>query len=52
MSKGMKIAVTVLTAFFGLSFLHIWLNIGFEKFRWKGKEAPESSFRVGFLPVT
>jgi len=52
MPKGIKITVTVLALFFGLSLLHVWLNIGFEKFSWRRASDSEASFRVGFLPVT
>jgi len=53
MSKGLKLASVVLGGFLTLSFLHVWLNVGFENLRWRRRaEASEKSFRVGFLPVT
>lgn len=52
MNKGFKIVAAVLAAFMGLTFLHVWLNIGFDKFMPKAAGESEGSFRVGFLPVT
>jgi hypothetical protein len=52
MSKGMRIVVGVFTAFVTLSLLHVWLNIGFDKFYFTAAKNIEQSFRVGFLPVT
>lgn len=52
MSKGLKIIVTVLAIFIGISILHVWLNIGFDKLGFGGRAGDERSFRVGFLPVT
>jgi hypothetical protein len=52
MSKGLKIVVGVLLAFLSLSFLHVWLNIGFAKMGFTSAETEEASFRVGFIPVT
>jgi hypothetical protein len=52
MSKGIKIILAVLVMFAGLTFLHVWLNIGFEKLRFGTSEAAKTNFRVGFLPVT
>jgi len=51
MSKGLRLSLGVLAAFLCLSVLHVWLNVGFEKFGLFSEEA-EASFRVGFLPVT
>jgi hypothetical protein len=48
----MKIISGVLFAFISLSFLHVWLNIGFTKLGLTRSEETEKSFRVGFLPVT
>jgi len=52
MSKGLKIIIVVLAAFAGLSFLHVWLNIGFKNLGFGESEGSEASLRVGFLPVT
>jgi hypothetical protein len=52
MSKGLKIIIVVLAAFAGISFLHVWLNIGFGKLGFGSSEGAEMSLRVGFLPVT
>ena len=52
MSKGVRIITGMLAAFAGISFLHIWLNIGFEKLGFKSSDKSEASLRVGFLPVT
>jgi hypothetical protein len=51
MHKGIKLGVPVLAAFIAVTFLHVWLNIGFEKLGFVSK-SDESSFRVGFIPVT
>jgi hypothetical protein len=51
MSKGFKIVLGVLLAFLTISVLHVALNIGFDKLRLTSHKV-ESSFRVGFLPVT
>lgn len=52
MSKGSKIIASVLVAFAGISVLHVWLNIGFDKLIGKSSDKGNASFRVGFLPVT
>lgn len=52
MAKGWKIVFGVAAWFVCLSFLHAWLNVGFDKFRLGGAGRAENSFRVGFLPVT
>ena len=52
MSKGLKITLAVLVSFFALTFLHLWLNIGFDKLGWTKSEKAANTFRVGFLPVT
>jgi hypothetical protein len=52
MSKGMKIVLLVLAMFLGISILHVWLNIGFDKLGFGGRKQDETTFRVGFLPVT
>ncbi len=52
MSKGLKITLAVLVSFLGLTFLHLWLNIGFDRLGWTKSDKAQSSFRVGFLPVT
>ncbi|HYY99406.1 MAG TPA: hypothetical protein VE642_12470 [Pyrinomonadaceae bacterium] len=51
MSKGLRLSLGVLAAFLCLSFLHVWLNIGFDKFGLFADKS-EEAFRVGFLPVT
>ena len=51
-SKGLNIVLAVLATFLLISLLHVWLNIGFDKLRWGGDEKAQSSFKVGFLPVT
>jgi hypothetical protein len=50
MSKGLRFVLVVFVAFLGLSLLHVWLNIGFDKFGLGSRRA--ATFRVGFLPVT
>jgi hypothetical protein len=52
MSKGLKIVLAVVALYLGLSFLHVWINIGLDKFLPTRKDKAETSFRVGFLPVT
>ena len=52
MPKGLKIIIVVLAAFASLSFLHVWLNIGFKNLGFGESEGSEMSLRVGFLPVT
>jgi len=52
MSKGVKIIVSLLTTYAALAFLHIWLNVGFDKLAVGGSSQAESPRRVGFLPVT
>jgi hypothetical protein len=52
MSKGLKIGLSVLMSFICLTLLHVWLNIGFEKFGLISSKHATNSFRVGFLPVT
>jgi hypothetical protein len=53
MNKGLKLALGMLAGFFGLTLLHIWLNIGFERFNFmQAGGAHKQTFRVGFLPVT
>ena len=52
MSRGLRLVVVVLAAFLGISFLHVWLNIGFEKLGLSTADKRAEAFRVGFLPVT
>ena len=53
MSKGLRVVLMVFVAFLTISFLHVWLNIGFDKIElFQGKNAQASSLRVGYLPVT
>jgi hypothetical protein len=61
MSKGLKITVIVLLSYLSLSTLHIWLNIGLDKFMpgflvsstaRERASLDKNKFRVGFLPVT
>ena len=52
MSKGFRLMLSVFVAFLCLSILHIWLNIGFQKLNFIGRQQTKSSLRVGFLPVT
>jgi NitT/TauT family transport system substrate-binding protein len=47
-----KVICGVLPAFGCLSVLHVYLNIGFDKFRWDSSRREANSQRVGFLPVT
>ena len=51
MSKGFRIVLIVLLAFLTISVLHVGLNIGFDKLGLTSEKG-ETSFRVGFLPVT
>ena len=51
MSKGLKIILVVLGVYAGITFAHLWLNVGFEHLGLTGT-AKADSFRVGFLPVT
>lgn len=52
MSKMSKVICGVLLAFFSISALHVYLNIGFDKFRLGSSRRGANSQRVGFLPVT
>ena len=52
MSKGLKLVVAVLVIYVGLSFLHVWLNIGIDKVLPSRSDKAKTSLRVGFLPVT
>lgn len=52
MSKVIRLILAVLAVYAGLSFLHVWLNIGLDRFRPAGEGRAKGSFRVGFLPVT
>ena len=52
MSKGLKLGLYVLAAYLCLAVLHVRLNIGLDAFNFTGEGRAESSFRVGFLPVT
>ncbi len=51
MSKFSRLVLSVFVAFLGLSLLHVWLNIGFDKLGFTADQRAET-FRVGFLPVT
>lgn len=51
-SKGPKILLGVFAAFIGLTVLHLWLNIGFDKVLPNSADSSAASYRVGFLPVT
>lgn len=51
MSKKIRIVVGIVAAYLVISFLHVWLNIGFSNFLSNGP-TDSNSFRVGFLPVT
>jgi hypothetical protein len=52
MSKGLRLVLGVLVAFLGLSLLHVWLNIGFQKLNFLSARRASANVRVGFLPVT
>jgi hypothetical protein len=52
MSKGLKIVLMILCAYLTLSFLHVWLNVGFSTLGLIGSDKPDNLMRVGFLPVT
>ena len=52
MSKLTRIFLCVLAAFLAVSFLHVWLNIGFDRLPFSRAAVKKESFRVGFLPVT
>jgi hypothetical protein len=52
MSKLTRIFICVLAAFLAVTFLHVWLNIGFDRLPFPGAAVKKESFRVGFLPVT
>lgn len=55
MSKLSKVALGAVGVALTLTFLHAWLNLGFDPLRKLGlkKEVVEEArFRVGFLPVT
>lgn len=52
MSKGLRLVLVVFVAFLGLSLLHVWLNIGFQKFNFLAAHQQKANMRVGFLPVT
>lgn len=51
-SKGPKILLSVFAGFIGLTLLHLWLNIGFDKLLPGSADSSAASHRVGFLPVT
>ena len=55
MSKLSKVALGAVGVALGLTFLHAWLNLGFDPLRKLGLRqavAEEVRFKVGFLPVT
>ena len=52
MTKNSKLVGGVLLGFAVISFLHVWLNIGFDKLGFRSSSGAELSHRVGFLPVT
>jgi hypothetical protein len=52
MSKRLKIILLVLIVYAGLSFLHVWLNIGLDKLNFVRARNQDATLRVGFLPVT
>ena len=52
MSQPLKIVLVLIAAFLGITVLHVWLNIGFDKLGLKTHGSPASVFRVGYLPVT
>jgi hypothetical protein len=52
MAKSLRILAGVLAAFLGLSVMHVWLNVGFDKFAMSAAGKAADKFRVGFLPVT
>ena len=51
MPKGFRTVLIVLLVFLTITVLHVWLNIGFDTLGLTSQKA-ETSFRVGFLPVT
>jgi len=52
MSQSLKIVLVLLAAFLGITALHVWLNIGFDKLGLTKQGRTVSAFRVGYLPVT
>lgn len=52
MIKNSKLIGGVLLVFAVVTFAHVWLNIGFDKFGFGSSERADHSLRVGFLPVT
>lgn len=52
MSKNFRIVALVLATYLVVVFLHLWLNIGWEKLGLFRTADKADSFRVGFLPVT
>jgi len=52
MCKMSKVVGGVLLAFFFISLLHVYLNIGFDKLRPGSSRREANAQRVGFLPVT
>lgn len=52
MSKNFRIVALVLVAYLVVVFLHLWLNIGWQKLGLFTSADRTESFRVGFLPVT
>jgi len=52
MPKEIRIISCGLLMLASITLLHIWLNIGFDRLGVFGSGGGESSFRVGFLPVT
>jgi len=52
MTKGKRIISAILVGYAGMAFLHLWLNIGFERLGLGNSEHAAQTLRVGFLPVT
>lgn len=52
MRKGLKLTLLVGAGYLGISLLHLWLNIGFDKLGFAASRSAEAPMRVGFLPVT
>lgn len=52
MTKSAKILLLLTGWFLTISLLHVWLNIGIDKFIGRGSEVSQKRFKVGYLPVT
>ena len=53
MRQGPRIAASVAVVYVGITALHLWLNIGFDRLGFASpQKKAEEPLRIGFLPVT